>query len=335
MPERMHGAARLAIRSIGAALALGCALHGARAQTADEEPAAPPDAPAAATEDAGMLERTRDKVRAVTEAAARGVDSWFGDKPFDRSGRVSDGRIGLRTFWRADEGFDVAVRFDARFDLPNLRERAYLFVGRDNQREVVTDRPDAFSRQEKLLAETATENQSFFAGLGLQLREAIELRAGIHRGYRPYAQARYRRPWTLSERDRMEFRETLFLTVADGFGSTTTLSVEHAYSPALLLRWLNAATLSRKTDGVAWSSGLGLFRGFGVDRVLSVEALIGGETGRDVDVSEYGVRAKWQQPVYRDWLIGEFIVGHFWPRKDALSPRDSTWAFGIGALMRF
>ncbi len=69
--------------------------------------------------------------------------------------------------------------------------------------------------------------------------------------------------------------------------------------------------------------------------LLSGEALINGETGRDISVTEYGLRIKWQQPVYRDWLIGEIIVGHFWPRKDALSERERTWAVGLGVQMRF
>ena len=312
------------VGSIIPALFLGLAACGALAES---EP--PP------TEDAGVLERTRETLRTTTESFARGLDSWFGDKPFDRDGRVSDGRFGLRTTWRQDRQFNFTLRFNARLDLPNLREYAFLFIGRDNERELVTGRPVAFSRQEQLLAESARQDQSFFAGFGLTVLDAIELRAGIRRGYRPYTQARYRHAWTLTERDRIDFRETVFWTVSDGFGSTTAVSTEHAYSPALALRWLNAATLSQKTDGVAWSSSLGLFRGFGADRVLSAEALINGETGRDVDVSEYGVRTKWQQPVYRNWLIGEFIVGYFWPRQDAQTERGRTWAFGVGAQMRF
>ncbi|MCX7935840.1 MAG: family 78 glycoside hydrolase catalytic domain, partial [Planctomycetota bacterium] len=33
------------------------------------------------------------------------------------------------------------------------------------------------------------------------------------------------------------------------------------------------------------------------------------------------LRLRWRQPVYRDWLIGEFTLGHFWPRADAAAPR--------------
>jgi hypothetical protein len=301
--------------------------------------APPPPPPAAespvAEGEGDKLETARESVRSATEWLARRVDRWFGDKPFEEGGRVSNGYLGLRLKWREDDGLEPSLRFNARFDLPNLREHAYVFIGRDNEREVVTDQPGEFSREERLLAESARQDRSFFAGLGLTLKDAIELRAGVRRGYRLYTQARYRKIWPLAERSRVEFRETLFWTVTEGFGATTAFSAEHAFTPSLALRWLNAATVSQKTDGMAWSSGLGLFKVFGADRLLSGEAVIGGETGRDVDVTEYGLRAKWQQPVYRDWLIGELIVGHYWPRESLQVERGRSWAVGLGVQMRF
>ncbi len=303
----------------------------ANAPVADDKTSTPDAGP----RQDGVLEETRASVRSATEWVASGVDSWFGDKPFDQGGRVRNGRLGLRTTWREDDGLNATLRFNARFDLPNLREYAYVFIGRDDERDVVTDRPDAFSREERLRADGAREEQSFFAGLGLTLRENIELRAGIRRGYRFYTQARYGKLWQMTARDQIEFRETVFWTVSDGFGSTTALSTAHAFSPSLALRWLNAGTFSQKTDGLAWSSSLGLYKSFGADYQLSGEALINGETGRDINVSEYGLRAKWQQPVYRDWMIGELIVGRFWPRRDALTPRERAWAVGLGMQMRF
>ena len=92
--------------------------------------------------------------------------------------------------------------------------------------------------------------------------------------YKPYAQARYRNQWQFSAADRMEFRETLFWTTSAGFGSTTAFEYEHAWSPTVALRWLNAATISHGKDDFAWSTSLGLFRRYGDERRLSLEALI-------------------------------------------------------------
>jgi hypothetical protein len=78
-----------------------------------------------------------------------------------------------------------------------------------------------------------------------------------------------------------------------------------------------------------------MYRSFGFQRQFSLEALVNGESGLGVGVVEYGVRARWEQSVYRDWLLLEVILGHFWPRADEYSPRTSAWAAGAGLQMRF
>lgn len=281
-----------------------------------------------------MMETARRSVRSSAEWLARGVDSWFGDKPFKDGGQVTDGRLSMSLLKRRDESADFSVRFNARFRLPNVEEHTYLFIGRDNQREVVTDQPGAFSRQQRLLPENA-EDRSFFAGLGLALYDAVDFRLGVRGGLKPYAQARYRRPWELGPRDLVEFRETLFWTLDDHFGSTTALSYEHALSSTLAARWLNAATITQDSGKFEWSSSLGLYKSLGQQRLLSLEALASGKQGSGVGVSDYGLQTKWEQPVYRDWLLGEILVGHFWPRKDALSERRRAWAVGGSLMMRF
>jgi hypothetical protein len=282
----------------------------------------------------GVLETTRARVRAGTEWIARGIDGWFGDSADDGERRVSSGRIHLRTLWREDLRWDLTARFNVRLDLPNAREKAYILIGRENERELVTDRPDAFSRQQQLLEERRSD-RSLFVGLGLLIRENIDLRVGVRGGYKVYTQARYGHLWRPSDRDRIEFRETLFWTIADGIGSTTALSYDHAFSPSLALRWLTAGTVSQRTDGLAWSSSVGLYQGFGELRMLSLETLVNGEPARRVGVAEYGVLAKWVQPIHRDWLLGELIVGHFWPRQDAMTARGRSWAVGTGVELRF
>jgi hypothetical protein len=279
------------------------------------------------------MERARRSVRSTAEWLARGVDSWFGDKPFEEGGKVSDGRLSTGTLKRQGESFDTNVRFNARFRLPNVEERVYLFVGRDNEREVMADTPGAFSRQDRLLAERP-EERSFFAGLGLSLHEAFDLRIGF-RGLKPYTQARYRQPWALSERDLVEFRQTFFWRLDDRLGSTTALSYEHAVSSSVAVRWLTATTITQQTEKFEWSSVLGGYKAFGGLRLLSVELIATGRQGTGVTVSEYGVQTKWLQPVHKDWLLGEVVVGHFWPRQDAASERLERWAFGVGLTMRF
>lgn len=290
--------------------------------------------PAIAAEEKPLLETTRRTVRSTTEWLARGVDSWFGDKPFEDGGQVSQGRLSVGVLKRFGERTESTLRFNARFRLPNIEERAYVFVGRDDERELISDRPETVSRPQRLVA-PSREDQSFFAGLGVSLRDSVDLRLGFRGGLKPYAQARYLKEWPLSDADLLTFRQTVFWSVDDHLGSTTAASIEHAYSSTLAVRWLNSATITRRTDRFEWSSVLGAYRTFGDQRLLSLETLATGAQGSGVGVTDAGVRAKWEQPVYKDWLVGEVIVGHFWPRSDRASPRESVWALGGGLRMRF
>lgn len=282
-----------------------------------------------------FVDTTRRKVREFAHRLAEEVNDWFGDKPFADGGKVSHGRLGIRASWREDDGSSTSVRFRARFDLPNLKDKAYVFFGQENERELISDQPETFSREQQLLRERRSADQTGFLGLGFNLRDYVDLRVGVRGGIKPYAQARYRRSWALSASNSAEFRETVFWRASDGLGSTTAINLEHAYSPSLALKWQNAATITKETDGFAWSSSIGMFKTFGDTRLLSLEALASGETGAETDVGEYGIRLKWLQPVYRDWLLAEFIVGHFWPRGHEDRERDRSWAVGAGLEMRF
>ena len=128
------------------------------------------------------------------------------------------------------------MRFRARFDLPNLRDKAYVFIGRQNERELLTDQSETFTREQLLLEERQREDQTGFAGLGVALRKNIDFRVGVRGGLKFFTQARYRKQWALSEQDRIEFRETIFWNNKDKFGSTTALDYEHAFTPKLSLR---------------------------------------------------------------------------------------------------
>ncbi len=313
-----------------AALGSGTSAHAAPAEAAD---AAAVAAAAEAKADP-VFEPTRQSVRSTTEWLARGVDSWFGNKPFSEGGKVSDGRLSLFLLTRQHEKPDFSLRFNARVWLPNLEDRAYLFLGRDDEREAVTDQPDALSRQQRLLKENNADT-SFFAGLGFALHDSVQFRIGFHGGLKPYAHARYGHAWQLGGADRVDFRETLFWTLDDHIGSTTALSYEHAYSPTLVLRWLSAATITQDSKKFEWSSSLGAYQAFGNQQLLSLEALCSGLQGSGVPVTDIGAQVKWEQPVHKDWLLGEILVGHFWPRRDALTTRTRAWAVGAGLKMKF
>jgi hypothetical protein len=198
----------------------------------------------------------------------------------------------------------------------------------------VTDQPDALSRQQRLLRENNADT-SFFAGLGFALHDSVQFRIGFHGGLKPYAHARFSHAWQLGGDDRVDFRETVFWTPDDHVGSTTALSYEHAWSSTLVLRWLNAATITQDSKRFEWSSSLGAYRSFGDQQLLSLETLCSGRQSSGVPVTDIGAQVKWEQPVHKDWLLGEVLIGHFWPRPDAQTPRTRAWAVGAGLKMKF
>jgi hypothetical protein len=315
-----------------AGLGLGVPVHAA--PTAGAAAAAAEQAQAAAAEADPMFEPTRQSVRSTTEWLARGVDGWFGDRPFSEGGKVSEGRLSLFLLTRQHETPDLSVRFNARVWLPNLQDRAFLFLGRDDSRETVTDQPDALSRQQRLIRDNNADT-TFFAGLGFALHDMVQFRIGFHGGLKPYAHARVGHAWQLGDADRVDVRETLFWTLDDRIGSTTALSYEHNWSRTLVLRWLNSATITQDSKKFEWSSSVGAYRSFGDQRLLSLEALCNGLQSSGVPVTDIGVQAKWEQPVHKDWLLGEILVGHFWPRASVQVERTREWALGAGLKMKF
>lgn len=262
------------------------------------------------------------------------VDGWFGERPFDEGGRVS-GSLRVRGLYREDDGFSTDTRYKLRVQMPNVSETAFLFIGRDNEEELVRDESSEFSRSQLLLPESRSDDQTFFAGIGFFLRDNLSFRLGVRGGYKLFAQARYRKNWWLTDDANLEYRQTIFLAVEQGLGTTSALDYAYALTPRTALRWRNSATLSTETDGAAWSTSVGLFQAFGKERQLSLDVLAGGETDAPVPTREYGVRGIWSQPVYRDWVIGELILGQFWPRDDDDPERRRSWAAGLGVEMRF
>ena len=291
---------------------------------------------AAAEPERPLIETTRRSARATAEWLARRVDSWFGDQPFEDGGSVTDGKLSISVFKRADQRPDLDVRFDARFRLPNVEKSAYVFVGRDDPRKAIKDTPQTQSSQQQLQF-GRPEDRSFLAGLGFSLPNDVDLRLGVSARFKPYLQARYSKPWVLSPAQTLLFRETLFLTQDDRLGSTTALSYEFGLTPRFSLRWVNAATITQATKNFEWSSTVGAYQSFGDQRVLGLELLVSGTgtQGTGVGRSDYGMLARWEQPVYKDWLLGEVLAGHFWPRPDSASPRGRAWALGGSLKLRF
>jgi len=292
-----------------------------------------PELPATVIEAAVQTQRA---ARSTALWLAHGIDSWFGSEPFPDVDRVRDGRLEVSLFKRRDQNVDLDVRFDARFRLPNLQRTAYVFIGRDDSREAIRDTPTSASLPQRLLSENR-EDSSFLAGLGLGLPRGFDLRVGLGPRLKPYTQLRWRKRWEPSADQNWELRQTFFWRREDRGGSTTALAYERELSPLWRLRWISAGTITEVSRNVEWSTSLGASRFIRGERVATAEAVFGGNgnRGRGTGYSDAGLLLKYEQPVFEDWLRGELIVGHFWPRPDRQSERGRAWALGASVKMRF
>ena len=302
-------------------------LHGGHARASEAEPSAvAPVYP--------VIEDARATTRNWSESLARNVDSWFGNAPSEDNAKVTQGQLSLGVFHRQDEGTDVTLRFSARFRLPNFERSAYLFVGRDNPRDAIRDTPALSGLQQQGLA-SKPGDRSFLGGLGGTLGDDFSFRVGVGARLQPFAQLRWDRPWLLSPGQVLALRETLFWSRSERFGATTALTYDLELQRPWSLRWQGAATITHETRNVEWSGTLGAYRDFGQQKLLSLELPFSGTGTRGTGVgrSDRGVLGKWQQPIYKDWLLGELAVGYFWLRPDSLSSRGRAWALGYNLRM--
>lgn len=281
------------------------------------------------------VEVARVSVRSAAEWLASGVDSWFGNKPFSDGGKVSDGQLGMYLHSRQDQGGGVSIRFNARFKLPNLESKTYLFTGRDEWRGLITDKPAAFANKQRLLQSDDAADRAFIAGIGSAVGESTDVRLGFRNGLTPFAQVRYRHQWLPSPDDAFELSQTVFVTTADRLGSSSSLSYQHQYSPTMVARWINTMTVTQMDPNAEWNGSLGVYRDMGQHRLLSLEVLASGKQNTGTSLTDYGVQARWEQPVDHDRLTGELIVGYFWPQSVDINHRDTAWALGVGLKMNF
>jgi hypothetical protein len=281
------------------------------------------------------VESARKAARTAAVWLASGVDSWFGNKPFSEDGQVNDGEASVKFYSRQDQKTDYSVTFNARFKLPNLESHTYLFTGRDTTSGVVTDRPAVFAAKQRLLQSNSTLNNTFFAGFGIGVGDSVDARIGLQGGLKLFAQGRYRREWILTTDDTVDFSQTVFLTKADQLGSSTVLSYQHQFSPTLVGRWLNAVTVTQVDTDAEWNSSLGVFKLMGQERLLSLEILASAKQNTGLPLSDYGLQMRWEQPVLHNRLMGEIVLGHFWPQSLVAGDRSTAWAVGTGLKMKF
>ena len=115
LPQQQQRQAHAMASGLVALLLAGAA----GAQTAAPAPPGAPAEPKLLPEPAiQAMETTRQGTRDATDWLARRVDSWFGDRPFEQGGKVTEGRLALELFHRSDQKTRLDLRFSASSSCP-------------------------------------------------------------------------------------------------------------------------------------------------------------------------------------------------------------------------
>jgi hypothetical protein len=291
-------------------------------------------------ENEAAIDEARRSLQETVCAANLWFDGLFGGRADVRNARAVSGVVEGSGIYSQAEGTDTKLRLRLNYDLPNLKNRLNLFLGRGDERELIEDRIEGLPVRSSIFGLEGRDD--WLAGFGYSLpgrwESKIDFRVGarVKSASEIYVQGRYRRNFFVGESSVVRLRETLFWkNREDGFGGTTSIDFDHLLDRRKLLRFANVATLSQGTEGTRWRSSLLLYHNLNHSLALLYQVFVRGETGADVPLREYGAQAVFRMPFGRRWLFGSFTGGYTWPRIEREERRQGSALVGFGLELQF
>ena len=289
--------------------------------------------------DHAWLDKTQHGVQDLATRSAARLDRLFGPEEDEAPYRAATGSVSPAVLWDEFDGWQPKLRFHADLPLPKLNERWNAFIGRVNRDEYVSEaqqQSGAFERQygppsdEQTLAGVSyrtppKQGSRFDVGTGVRLRFPLD----------PYLKGSYVYELGNSQTGLLSLRETVFWQNSEHAGFTTRADLERVFFDKWLVRWTTSGTISEKSAGVFGYSTIRALRGFPDRRAVVLEIGVDGETGGEVPLHEYGIKAAYRQSVMRDWLILEVRSSLTYPREHTWQSRQPSWGVGVGFEMFF
>lgn len=286
-----------------------------------------------------MLERTQRRLYQTACQANLWFDGLFGPSGNAEAARSISGRLEIAGFYSEADQFEQKVRFDARWEFPNLDRRLNAFLGRDDEDDFVRGQADGFGLRSSFF--NLERDERWLAGLGYSLpgndRQRVDFSVGARLRSSPevFVQGRLRRNHYFGDKTALRFRQVVFYQNRDGFGATTSLDIDRVLSTRTLFRWGSRVTRSEATDGADWRSAAILYQNLPGDRAIAAELFATGETQWEVPLREYGTRLIYRQRFLVDGVHAEAIVGYSWPREDLSERRKGSTNLGFGIDIAF
>lgn len=334
---------RRALVALASLLLAACA--GTPARPEPPKPPEPEDRPFEACRQRGRID---DPVVVIDETKRRlhetlcGASLWF-DGLFGTgnvaAARSAHGLLETSVSHSEFEGTKTRVRFNARVDLPALERRVSAFIGRDDDEEFVQDRTEGLGLRSQF--PRVTDQEEWLAGLGYALPEAhrfkFDFRVGARGVAHPTVFARARISYNAysDARNLVHLRTTPFIDNKVGLGLTSSMDIDHALTPACLLRWGNIGTVSEESAGLDWRSAAIAYQNLRELRAVAGEVFVRGATAAPEPIPEYGMRAIYRQPLFRARMFAELIVGYSWLKFDPLVEREGSLGTTVGLELPF
>lgn len=284
------------------------------------------------------IDKMRRGVYRTVCATSRWFDGFYGDQPLIDEYRSTYGRLGVGIEVVEEEGVDFDDRFEARFPLPQFERRLEAFVGRYDEDDFVEGRERSFDSLPETFDDTDSE---WLLGLGYNPargeRGDFELDLGVDVGFPmdPFVRALWTTEYPIGEVHLLRFRQVGFWRNSDGLGTTSQIAVERALRPRLLVRWFGIGTVAEKIRGIEWYSSLTLYQRFDLDRAISYQVDVHGESDAPVAVEEWALNARYRHRMWRDWFFLDLRAHLQWPKELPGQGRDVDPGFTVGFEILF
>ena len=267
-------------------------------------------------------------------------DSLFGSARFDDEYQATRGSLSVGALWDERDHWDPSVRFRIQIQLPQMRDRLSVIVGKVDPDEYVTEQRDDFDTLPRQFGREGDDE--VLIGLGYSRpgrrggRFGTSVGTSLDSPEEVYAKATYHNALPLLAHNLLRLRETVFWEEGERFGATTRFELERLFTDDLLARWTGSATLTQGTEAVRWFSSLTLYQNLGDGRALSYQVGITAESDLEVPITDYGLRVIYRSTIFdRDWLFLELRSNLTWPRESLLERREPVWGAGAALEMMF
>lgn len=308
------------------------------AETGDTAPTPQEPAPEAGGQQPRppWIKRLREWAHRTVAGSAAWFDGLFGDERVDDGVYVTRAWLTGYLAWDEDDGLEPKLRLRARFVFPQMERKLGLLIGRGDDDDRFSGMEAGGSAIDRL---PGAENDTV-AGLEYVPLEGTGSRLSFSAGARiaspidPYVRARYRHLLPLGENALLRFRQTVFWRDTKGFGTTSAIDIERRRSKGFLLRWNVSGTVSEADDGLAYNTGVTVYRALGSESALAWHGWVAGESAAPVPTREYGVDVEFRQRLMWWWLIGGVRVGHAWRREELIDDRHGVWLAAVGLEMQ-